>query len=622
MLVLAALIIELTTAVQFYSLKQHLSSELTEVTKHDILSIEDMAELKAEVADEVGVMLPELERLYNEQKFDSIKMFIHDWLMEDTYIIGIQLCEKEKKGEDLEGFYMYKDSDSDKIYYQIMDFDFTSRSWYSEGIKSDNFWSEPYKARFNVMWMTTFSRAVYNDKHEVVAVIGADVPLNEISAIADQLFNDQANVIIPIILLHLLGITLIGYLIYRTIVSEKRLLSVGRERELMETELNIAKNIQQAMLSKTFPPFPQRKDCDVYAFLKPAKEVGGDFYDFLIRDEKLFFCIGDVAGKGVPAALVMTVVTSMFRMLSAREAAPDRIVSDMNEEFGNNNEYNIFITAFIGVLDLPTGRLRFCNAGHCSPLINAQPIEVEANLPIGAFPDFRYSGQERMIKPGDDIFLFTDGLSEAVDANENMFGMERITESCRKYREDPTSNNPKGITEGTVESAKQFIGDNMLSDDLTILAIKYTRQPNGVLISKSINMPCDLAEIPRLADFVNEICETLNLSPTTTMQMNVAIEEAVVNVMSYAYPKGVVGDVTVEATASKERLKITIIDTGKPFDPTTRGNVDITQPVEERTIGGLGIHLMRLYMDSINYERFEGKNILTLRKTIDNEIKS
>ena len=170
----------------------------------------------------------------------------------------------------------------------------------------------------------------------------------------------------------------------------------------------------------------------------------------------------------------------------------------------------------------------------------------------------------------------------------------------------------------TMEQAvKQFVGGAEQSDDLTMMAIQYRKKQKNIRMQHSITLTNDLEQVPQLSDFVDMVCMEVGFEPTMVMQMNLAIEEAVVNVMSYAYPVGTVGNVNIEAQADDERLKFTIVDNGIPFDPTAKAEVDITLGVEERPIGGLGIHLVRQLMDSINYERIDGKNVLTLRKKID-----
>ena len=167
-----------------------------------------------------------------------------------------------------------------------------------------------------------------------------------------------------------------------------------------------------------------------------------------------------------------------------------------------------------------------------------------------------------------------------------------------------------------VEAVHLFVGDAEQSDDLTMLAIRYTRQQLDVTLQKSLTLSNDIQEVPRLAAFVDEVCEALNFDMSQTMNINLAIEEAVVNVINYAYPPGTKGDIGIEAVANDERLKFIITDSGKPFDPTTRAEVDTSLPAEKRDIGGLGIHLVRRLMDTINYERLNGQNVLTLRKKL------
>ena len=168
------------------------------------------------------------------------------------------------------------------------------------------------------------------------------------------------------------------------------------------------------------------------------------------------------------------------------------------------------------------------------------------------------------------------------------------------------------------DAVHQFVGDAEQSDDLTMMAIQYIRQQSNVKMRKSLVLPCDLQEVPRLNAFVEEVCQQVGFDEMVSMQVKVAVEEAVVNVMKYAYPPGQERDVTIEAASNDLRLKFTIIDCGKPFDPTVQSKVDTTLSANERQIGGLGIHIMRQNMDSINYERMDNLNVLTLRKKIIN----
>ena len=391
--------------------------------------------------------------------------------------------------------------------------------------------------------------------------------------------------------------------------------SANEEKGRIESELNIARDIQMSMLPKIFPPFPDRNDIEIYGRQKPAKEVGGDLYDFYIRDEKLFFCIGDVSGKGVPASLVMAVTRTLFRTISFKEALPERIMFGINNAMADNNESNMFVTLFLGVLDLPTGRLRYTNAGHNAPLLIGQTIGLlpcAANVPLGVQTDWKFSQQETTIDINTCIFLYTDGLTEAENSANEQFMEERMIDVAKD-----TSHSPQLMIEQMFTAVHQFVGNAEQSDDLTMLAIQYTKPlEKDMKLQRSITLPNDIEKVPVLAEFVDEVCEIVGFDMSTTMGINLALEEAVVNVMSYAYQPGTTGNVNIEAMANEHRLKFIISDWGTPFDPTAEKEVDTTLSAEERPIGGLGIHLVRQIMDSINYERTDGMNVLTLRKKL------
>ena len=243
----------------------------------------------------------------------------------------------------------------------------------------------------------------------------------------------------------------------------------------MESELKVAHDIQMSMLPKTFPPYPERHDIDIYGSLVPAKGVGGDLFDFFIRDEKLFFCIGDVSGKGVPASLFMAVTRSLFRNISAHTAVPSEIVRTLNNAVTDGNDTNMFVTVFVGVLDLATGLLRYCNAGHDAPLLVGRDVgalSCQPNLPIGVMMDFNYTQQEVSIDPQTTIFLFTDGLNEAENSQHGQFGDMRIWGIARRLLEEH-SHQPQHLIEEMTAAVHSFVGDAEQSDDLTMLAIQY-----------------------------------------------------------------------------------------------------------------------------------------------------
>jgi sigma-B regulation protein RsbU (phosphoserine phosphatase) len=245
----------------------------------------------------------------------------------------------------------------------------------------------------------------------------------------------------------------------------------------IENELKVAHDIQMSMLPKTFPPYPERDDIDIYGFLKPAKDVGGDLFDFYIHHEKLFFCIGDVSGKGVPASLVMAVSRSLFRNISAHTSEPEQIAYTLNEALADGNERAMFVTAFIGVLDLETGLLSYCNAGHNNPLIIGKEVSMlscDPNLPLGVMDGVTFEKQEMVIEPQTTVFLYTDGLNEAENIQHDQFDIQRVidlaTSMVKEGQDQPTT-----IIQKMTEAVHAFVGEAEQSDDLTMLAIKYIK---------------------------------------------------------------------------------------------------------------------------------------------------
>ena len=245
----------------------------------------------------------------------------------------------------------------------------------------------------------------------------------------------------------------------------------------IENELKVAHDIQMSMLPKIFPPYPDRDDIDIAGSLTPAKDVGGDLFDFYIRDEKFFFCIGDVSGKGVPASLVMAVTRSLFRNVSAHVSEPSEIVRTLNDALVENNETNMFVTFFVGVLDLKTGQMNYCNAGHDSPLLIGDGVGVlpcDPNLPLGVMPDRDFSSQEITINPQTIIFLYTDGLTEAENISHAQFGEQRVIEVAEQVLADG-EHVPSTFISRMSQAVRTFVGDAEPSDDLTMLAIKYKK---------------------------------------------------------------------------------------------------------------------------------------------------
>jgi sigma-B regulation protein RsbU (phosphoserine phosphatase) len=208
--------------------------------------------------------------------------------------------------------------------------------------------------------------------------------------------------------------------------------------------------------------------------LTPAKSVGGDLYDFMLRDDELFFCIGDVSGKGVPASLVMAVSRTLFRNVAAHVDKPHLIMEAMNDSICDGNDSCMFVTLFIGVLDLKTGHLRYCNAGHNPPYLQNKLLTSDANFPVGAIPGWEFIEEEVDIAPGETLFLYTDGLTEAEDASHKEFGDLRVQKMIVSSL--AANDTPKQMIDNMTAAVRQFVGETEQSDDLTMLAIRYEKE--------------------------------------------------------------------------------------------------------------------------------------------------
>ena len=418
-----------------------------------------------------------------------------------------------------------------------------------------------------------------------------------------------------LLLLTMAGLLVLAFIVQRSAKNISKLQQATIEREHIDSELNIARKIQMDMLPKG-EKTALRDDCDVVGLLDPARMVGGDLYDHFIRDEKLYFCIGDVSGKGVPAALVMAVAHTLFRSISAHESNPARIMQALNETSCQRNEQNMFVTMFIGVLDLPTGRLRYCNAGHDKPFVigeETKQLPAKPHLPLGVMDNMIYTTQETVLQSGESLFLYTDGLTEAMNESHEQFGLKRV----EKGLQDCIGNKPnvaEKIIRTMTNRVNAFVDGAEQSDDLTMLAIHYTPQEKPIVFCETLNLNNKVSEITKLNAFVKSATTALNMETGLANQIKLAVEEAVTNIIDYAYQNGTEGNISVTIEADESRIRFIITDSGAEFDPTSVSKADTTLSVEERPIGGLGVFLVRNLMDSINYERVDGKNVLRMEK--------
>lgn len=253
-------------------------------------------------------------------------------------------------------------------------------------------------------------------------------------------------------------------------MDELRRTTIAKQR--IESELAIAHSIQMGMIPKTFPPFPDRSDVDIYAMMRPAREVGGDLYDYFIKKEKLYFIIGDVSGKGVPASLFMAVIRSLFRSVAYQKDTPSEIVSHMNKSVMDTNQQDMFVTLFVGILDLTSGELQFCDAGH-NPFVlitdsDSSFMKMCPNLPVAVIGDYPYI-TERIHLGQTTLLFYTDGLTEAENELQEFYGDERLLRAATHLK----GKTPTEITHEITASVESFVGPAEQSDDLTILTIRY-----------------------------------------------------------------------------------------------------------------------------------------------------
>ena len=383
---------------------------------------------------------------------------------------------------------------------------------------------------------------------------------------------------------------------------------IAAQKAVMEHELTIAHNIQKALLPQSFP---EHADIDLYATQTPARDVGGDLYDYFVHEGCLVFCIGDVSGKGVPAALLMAVMKSMFRSEAHRADSAAGIVETMNRNLGEEYKGGDFVTMFVGILDLKTGFLDYCNAGHEAPLVAGRPLDVKRNLPVGALSDWNYEGQQTQLKSGDMLFLYTDGLSEAKNSTGELLGRKRVQQIVSEHAID-TARQLVGVLEA---EERYHAGDAEQNDDITMLAIRWQPNPQLLTFSPShLTMSASMDEIDRLAPFISHVAEQAAMEGREAKRLRLAVEEAVANIINH----GQATTITLQATMDDNQLVLTIDDDGQPFNPTGESATDFSVPADERPPGGLGIMFLHEMTDGLDYQRIDGHNVLRIIKRVKN----
>ena len=409
---------------------------------------------------------------------------------------------------------------------------------------------------------------------------------------------------------------------------EANLTVITAEKERIGTELSLATRIQASMLPHVFPPFPNRKEFDLYAMMTPAREVGGDFYDFFLIDEDhLGLVIADVSGTGLPAALFMMISKTILQSCAMLGNGAAETLTRMNEALCSNNQVEMFVTVWLGILEISTGKLTAANAGHEYPAIKRKGGRFELfkdkhGLVIGGVEGMRYQEYELQLEPGDMLYVYTDGVPEASDAEEKMFGTKRMVEALNKI----DNSDVKKVVEGIRDSVNEFVKDAEQFDDITMLCMEYKgaeKSPEeeavkaGTEAAKAtLTVEANTENLYQVLGFVDERLEAEGCSPKAQMQLDLAVEEIFVNVANYAYAPNV-GDATIAFAMEEPKVAvITFEDRGVPYDPLKKEDPDVTLAANDRKIGGLGIFMVKKNVDDIFYEYRDKKNVLTIKKAL------
>ena len=382
----------------------------------------------------------------------------------------------------------------------------------------------------------------------------------------------------------------------------------------IDKELEFAKNIQASALPNVFPAFPKRKDFDIYAMMDPAKEVGGDFYDFYMTDSNtLNFLVADVSGKGIPAAMFMMRAKTELKTLTEAGMSIDEVFTRGNAALCEGNDAGMFVTAWQGGIDLKTGLVKFANAGHNPPIVRHRDGKFEylrsrAGFVLAGMDGVKYKPQEFQMQPGDIFYLYTDGVTEATNAHSELYGEERLL-TMANSREFTDMQEMCRAIKADVDA---FVGEAPQFDDITMVALKYTGTPEPPTIRFDA---AKIADIPVVTEFVEKELEKLACPMKTVMQIDVAIDEIYSNIVNHGY-RGKPGPVTVKVLEKQEPHAVCVrfSDEAVPYNPLTNADPDITLSAEERGVGGLGIYMVKKTMDDMKYKYENGQNVLTIIK--------
>ena len=543
------------------------------------------------------------------------------------------------------------------------DFDYFQREWYQGALKSGDkgYWGKPYWSHIIDKTIFTYSDNFVDNTGNLICVINVDFSLEWMQQLLEQfklideavcvIYSSDGTVltssdkrtghdtaylteddwivsrqtfewidiemviavpqwlvwesilwrILWSLIVLVLSILVIGVLIRRMLRDQQENARLETEKKVMDRELHIANGIQMGILRHDFP---QDEDITVYADLLPMREVGGDLYDFSRQGDVLWFIIGDVSGKGIPATMFMSAAVNLFRSALGHQTSPKAIMEDMNAVLSDNNPTLTFVTAFIGRLHIPSGQLLFCNAAHMPPLVKStehgvRSIHMVSNIPLGYEKTFKFVEEGCMLDMDEKLVLYTDGVTEARNTERKMMGEAKWLKIVAH-------------DDDLLEAVKRYIGEAEPTDDITLMTIQKKRAAQPI----SVCVPNHIEQWPSLRRTLHEYGVCTGIEKHTLKKLEIALEEAVVNIISYSHATEIELKIQRSSrshTLTERKLNVTLTDNGVPFDPTS-SECDTAKVIEERQMGGLGISLLRQITDEQHYQRTDERNQLTIIK--------
>lgn len=388
-----------------------------------------------------------------------------------------------------------------------------------------------------------------------------------------------------------------------TVETLKHYISEAESR--IDRELEFARQIQHSSLPSVFPPYPERKEFDIFASMEAAKEVGGDFYDFYFADaDRLIFLVADVSGKSIPGALFMMRAKTLMKNLAESGRSIDEVFTQANRALYENNEADMFVTAWMGMLDLKTGMLQYVNAGHNPPVIiksdgSCEYLRTRPNFVLAGMESTCYKKRELQLFAGDAIFLYTDGVTEATDKNGDLYGEKRLVtalSSCERR--------PQKVCKAVHADIDGFVGDAEQFDDITMLCIRlnYTETESGISITP------DKDSLPAVTDFLCKKIAEHALPKEVGNRLQVAADEIFSNIVNYSGASRA----GVSLIKNADTVSLVFEDDGVYFNPVAAKDPDVALSADERKIGGLGIFMVKKMAYDVRYKNNDGKNILTV----------